>query len=221
MSFLEQLISGRKSIFDVVKEAEGDEESDTAAAEINGDENDEAPAPEDSGETSGEDDYGSDDELDVDTTLDDNEEDQGTDNLEENPDSDNSSDLDSSGDNSSSEDEEPVKANTDIFSNLTAEEQVIKIKKLKEQYGELYTSIDDLLEKINDTETDESDIEVISRISMTLRELKQYVEDYINNIFAYKSYLENDIAFNRFLSILNSTREIIEDFNTEKAKNAE
>ena len=46
------------------------------------------------------------------------------------------------------------------------------------------------IEKLNQDDT----IDIISRISSTMYSLKIYIADYITNVFAAKSYIENDIA---------------------------
>lgn len=203
------MIGKRKTIFDVLKEAEEDEVNDSDQTQ------DEAPSPEESGEdASGDDEYGGEDDFNIDTSLDDDTsaDDGGSDSDISSDDS--SSDTTSSGGTSGEVgEEEPIEANTDIFSSLSAEEQQIKIIELKKMFMNLYSSTDDILERINNTDTDESNLEVISRISMTLYSLRQYLNDYICKIFAQKSYIENDITFNRFLAILNSISVILEEVN--------
>lgn len=215
------MIMRRKSIFDIVREAEEDNASDTAQADT-GQTNDEAPAPEDSGEDTaddtGDDDYGGDDEFDINADLGEEDMDGGDDAGGE--DTDIGSDTSSSGGSGGEMvEEEPVKANTDIFASLSKEEQQVKILELKKLFANLYSSTDDILDKINNTETDENNIHVINRISMTIFNLRKYIADYIANSFAYKSYIENDITFNRFLSIINSVSSILEDIGKENAKN--
>lgn len=205
----------RKTIFDIIREAEEDESNATEAPTNTTQE--EAPSPEESNEEAS-DDYGSDDDFNIDTTVDDITSDLDTDGGE-------SGDIDSSDSNSTSSsdtnidsDEEPVQANTDIFSSLTAEEQQIKIMELKRLFSDLYSSTDDILDKLNNTETDENNIEIINRVSMVLYSLRKYIHDYLINVFANKSFIENDIAFNRFLSILNSISNIIDNLYKEDKK---
>lgn len=200
----------RQTIFDLLNEADDDQNTgDTSAAE----ETPEAPAPEESGE-----DAGGDDDFDIDTSLTDDDNAGG----DESSDSDDggddfgSDDSGSSDDSSSSSSEEgeedkEIPANTDIFASLTPEEQQIKIMELKRLFNELYTSINDILERINQTNTDESNIETITNISSSLFYLRKYLSDYITKIFPNKSYIENDIAFNRYLSIVNGITSIIEE----------
>ena len=217
------MIMRRKSIFDIIREAEDDNASDTAKAETD-QANDEAPAPEESGENKTETDnaddneYGGDDEFDINADL--GEEDMGGGDDTDTGATDTGSDMPSSGSSGGEmAEEEPVKANTDIFASLSKEEQQVKILELKKLFANLYSSTDDILDKINNTETDENNIHVINRISMTIFNLRKYIADYIENSFGYKSYIENDITFNRFLSIINSVSSVLEDIGKENAKN--
>lgn len=210
------MIFRRKNIFDILKEAEDDQEQSEVGQNATDNAQDEAPSAEESNEQGTDDEeYGNEDDFNVDTALDDEGgEDTGEEGGEENDlgggDMDTSSDTSSSLDSGDSE-EEPIKANTDIFNSLTAEEQQIKIRELKNLFLNLYTSTDDLLARLNETETDEDNIEVITRVSMILYSLKQYMEDYMTYSFGFKSYIENDIAFNRFLAILKSATTIVEE----------
>ena len=199
------------SIFDilreqgVLKEAEGDENTSDGASTA--DNNNEADNGE-GNETGEEDMAGGDDDFDIDASLDDG--DDGGENPDSSPsDSDDGgSGSDSAGGDNNS-DEEVNDDNTDIFSSLSAEEQQIKIKELKGLYQQMYTSCDELLDRINNLEFTEDSLPVMNRITYALYDLKKYISEYIISIFPRKSYIENDIAFNRFLMILNSVKDIL------------
>ena len=120
-----------------------------------------------------------------------------------------SSDSGTSSQDNTSEDK-PVEANTDIFSSLTAEEQAIKIKELKKLFGNLYSRVNELLDRVNDLEVSETNKYAIDKISEDLCDIKTTIADYILYIFNTKSYIENDIAFNRFLSDINYIASILE-----------
>ena len=200
------------SIFDilreqgVLKEAEGDENSSDGASTT--DNNSEADNGEDN-ETGEEDIAGGDDDFDIDASLDDG--DDGGENSESSPSDsdDDGSGSDSAGSDNSDSDEEVNDDNTDIFSSLSAEEQQIKIKELKGLYQQMYTSCDELLDRINNLEFTEDSLPIMTRITYALYDLKKYISEYIISIFPRKSYIENDIAFNRFLMILNSVKDIL------------
>lgn len=200
----------RQTIFDLLNEADDEQNAgDTSAAE----ETPEAPAPEESGE-----DAGGDDDFDIDTSLTDDDNAGGDDsgNSDDGGDDFGSDDSGSSDDSSSSSEEgedKEIPANTDIFASLSPEEQQVKIMELKRLFNELYTSINDILERINQTNTDENNIEAITNISSSLFYLRKYLSDYITKIFPNKSYIENDIAFNRYLSIVNGITSIIEEIS--------
>ena len=200
------------SIFDilreqgVLKEAEGDENTSDGASTTDNN-NNEADNGENN-ETGEEDIAGGDDDFDIDASLDDGED--GGENSDSSPsDSDDGgSGSDSAGGDNNS-DEEVNDDNTDIFSSLSAEEQQIKIKELKGLYQQMYTSCDELLDRINNLEFTEDSLPVMTRITYALYDLKKYISEYITSVFPRKSYIENDIAFNRFLMILNSVKDIL------------
>lgn len=115
-------------------------------------------------------------------------------------------------------DEEPNEANTDIFSSLTKEEQQIKIQKLKELFGELYTSCDDLSDKIDNIDYDIVNHETVSRLASALYRTKDYLKDYITKVFANKSYIENNIEYVKFVSTISSITKVAEELLKEKEK---
>ena len=229
----------RKTMFDLIREADDDNQSDTAQNQTDQTQA-EAPAPEESGQDANEDDYGNKDDFNMDTEVDDQEGeeggedaaggDTGTDTgMDAGDTGTDDTGMDTGGDTGGggeggeepAEDEPPVDANTDIFGHLSAEEQQVKIKELKRLYANLYSSTDDMLAKINELETDEGSIETMSRVTSVLYSLKTNIEDYMRNHFAHKSYIENDVTFNRYLSILNSVSSIIEDLADARDKELE
>ena len=129
---------------------------------------------------------------------------------------------DQGGGEDSEDGEEPVEANTDIFDSLSADEQKIKIMELQRLYGEMYNSCDDISKRLNDLDTDESNIDIISRVSDSMNILKKYIQDYLIGSFAKKSYVENDIMYNRFLSIISSLAAVLDQlYNREKKQQDE
>ena len=125
---------------------------------------------------------------------------------------------DQDGGEASEDGEEPVEANTDIFDSLSADEQKIKIMELQRLYGEMYNSCDDISKRLNDLDTDESNIDIISRVSDSMNILKKYIQDYLIGSFAKKSYVENDIMYNRFLSIISSLTDVLDQLSNREKK---
>jgi hypothetical protein len=131
---------------------------------------------------------------------------------------DNTSDMNTTSSGEEEPEEEVNDDNTDIFSTLTAEEQQMKIKELKSLYQQLYCSCDDVMNRLNKLDTNEKNVYVIDRISSSIYTLKKYIGDYLIDIFPNKSYIENDISFNKFLLIVQSISDIIDKYNTQIAK---
>ena len=205
-------------IFDrIINEAEDDDDVAAAPQDNNPDNNNSDQNTEDdtndTEETNDDDEFGSDSDYDINTNLSDEDAGEG-DATTSTDDTDSSTDSGSSYDSSSGE-EEPVKHNTDIFSQLTKEEQDIKISELKKLYNELYINCDDMLNKINSINPDEDTMIPLTKITSALYSLKQYIGDYIKKLFPIKSYIENDVTYNRYLIIIQSITKIINNISDE------
>lgn len=163
------------------------------------------------------DDNGEEDTFDIDTDLGD-EDDSSSDDTgaesEESMDDEGESNEDTSSDDSSMSDngeEDAVPEDEEIMPELTAEEQAIKIRELKRLYNDLYISIIEISNRLNDILNDENNSEVLSRIGGVLYDLKVYMAEYITKQFATKSYYENDTMFVRFLSATDTVKRIVEN----------
>ena len=198
------------SIYDILREADGDENqaNNTPAADANTNDNAQANNAEtnnDNNNQQGNDPAGNDDNFDMDMSL----EDDGT--GDEGGDDTGDTDNLDTGDTTGGGEEEPVEANTDMFTSLSAEEQIMKISELKNQYSQLYNACDDLIEKISNIENNENTLAPLSKLINTLTDLKTYIIDYIYNQFDSKSFYENDVKLNFFLSIFYSISEVLTD----------
>lgn len=176
-----------------------------------------------------------DDDFDIDTSLDDVGSENSGEDAQDNSTEDSSGDIPSdgsdvggesdagapAGDNTSMDEEEPVESNTDIFASLTAEEQKIKIKELKNLFGNLYSSCDEILGRIDKLDLNEDNLDSLSRISSTIYDMKIYISDYLNMVFPNKSYIENDVVFVRFLTIIKSITEILDDIGKKYKRDVE
>jgi hypothetical protein len=220
----------RKTIFDILDEST-DEEDIKVLKEAPEDEGDaggggeDAPADDtggtdeaDTGDNADdtaagdEEDMGSDEDFDVDTSIDDDSTDSDTDSAGDDS-MDTGGDLGGGGDIGGEEEVNPK--NTNIFSTLTKEEQAIKIGELKKLFNSLYIYISDMLGKVNDINPDEDNLEAIYRVTSGLYDLKQNIGDYIKNIFPIKSYIENDVAYNRYLIIIKTITNVMNQVASE------
>lgn len=99
------------------------------------------------------------------------------------------------------------KKDREIFDDLTPEEQKVKNIKLKELYLDFYSKCETLIDKYNKIGTDNEEYsKPIKKILNILYDLKNMESDYLLNLFDSKTYIENDIMFNSYLTILNSIK---------------
>ena len=197
------------SIYDILQEADGDENQTNDAPAANNVDNNAIQNNDQNNNQQGDTNPAGNDNADDDFNMDMSLEDGDDDNATDTGDTDTSTDTmgDTTGDNS----EEPVDANTDMFTSLSAEEQMMKITELKNQYIQLYDSCDDLIEKISNIENTESTVAPLSKLVNTLTDLKKYIIDYLYVQFDSKSNYENDVQLNLFLSIFYSISEVLKD----------
>lgn len=98
----------------------------------------------------------------------------------------------------------------ELFDSLSPEEQKAKNEMLKKLYVDLYAKCGSLIDKINNisADVDVANLQLKRLINMIF-DLRTMINDYFNNIYDSKSYIENDIMFNRYLSILTSSESIL------------
>lgn len=124
---------------------------------------------------------------------------------------------DDGGDSDSSEEESNLDPNSlkakdrELFDSLSIPEQQIKVRELKSQFAELYSNCISIIDRINDIGLELNDeYPQLKRLSEVLYKLKDTISFYILNIYDIKSYFENDIIFNRYLTILNGVKKVLE-----------
>lgn len=183
-----------------------------------------APADqgEDPGEAGGEDqaaenpdEGGGDEDFDIDTSLDGEDDEGGGD---EGGDDMGGGEAPPPSDTGAEGEAEPVKANTDIFASLTAEEQQIKIAEQKKMYKNLYSSVNDLIHRVDNMMLDEDIMQVMTNLSTILHNLLDEIADYFENKYSYSSYFDNDVKFNEFLLVLNKITNVVNDVTNRRNK---
>ena len=110
-------------------------------------------------------------------------------------------------------DSDSAKANDkNLYDSLSPAEQEMKTQKLKEQYIELYTTFQTFIEKFNDISMELEDIapQIKHAVDMMFS-AKKMISDWLLHIFDSKSYIENDIMYNRYLQVLNSIKNITDE----------
>ena len=110
-------------------------------------------------------------------------------------------------------DNEDTRRDKELYDSLSPQEQKERNIQLKTLFFRLYSNCDYVIDKLNnisDADLEEYGVQVRKTLSM-LFDLKQMVSDYATKLYDSKSYIENDIMFNRYLSILNTVKNITSD----------
>lgn len=119
---------------------------------------------------------------------------------------------------------EPVTADdargleNELFKDLTPDQVDLKHKELKKNFGELYDSIANIVDRVNEIPNNDAFTTAIGFVSNQLSDLKQMVADYMNDVYSTKSYMENAMNYNKFLATLNGIKDILEEINKELAQ---
>lgn len=124
----------------------------------------------------------------------------------------------------SGEEEQPVndikRQEEEIYNNanMTPEQLDIKHKELKSQFLAMYDLTSSIIDRIGDASINEENIEVVEFISENLSRLRTMLTDYIESVYAGKSYIENAVTFNRFLATLNGINKMLEQIEKKEDK---
>lgn len=102
--------------------------------------------------------------------------------------------------------------------NMTPNQLDIKHKELKSQFLAMYDLTSDIIDRIGDANINEENIAVVEFISENLSKLRTMLTDYIESVYAGKSYIENAVTFNRFLATLNGINKMLEQIEKKEDK---
>ena len=94
----------------------------------------------------------------------------------------------------------------EIFDQLSDQEKQIKIKELKSLFTDFTVNCDSIIDKANNIPKTVENIKVVDFINKTLIDLKKYSGDYLINTFDLKTYIENLVQFQKFLSVLDAVK---------------
>ena len=121
----------------------------------------------------------------------------------------------SSDDNNDQQKSDALKAkDRELFDSLTLAEQQIKIRELKNNFVDLYNNCISLIDRYNEISLEcEEDITHIKKISSLLLDIKGMISFYILNLYDLKSYVENDLIFNRYLAVFNAIKNVTKNIN--------
>ena len=103
-----------------------------------------------------------------------------------------------------------------IFDQLTPEQKKIKTEELKNRFVELYDRCNGIIDRINSANKSTEDAKVFEFINNTLFSLKNTCKDYIDRTFDTKSYIENNITFQKCLVVMQGINDILTTVKSSK-----
>lgn len=135
----------------------------------------------------------------------------GGDDSENNPDSDDTSDDLDNNDSSDGEDSyDDTGEGEDDLSQDDTEKNKLKLKKLLDDYFDLYSFINEMINSFeNINEKDKIEFSIFSKISDNLQSLKYSINDYINIRFTKSSYEANLAMYYKITNSVKITDKII------------
>ena len=135
----------------------------------------------------------------------DNNDESGDENLEEDPSEDN---MDNATDDTGDVENELLEKEKELFAELTPEQLAIKTKELRSCFTELYSTVENTIEKSKNIQITEKNKEVLDFINKKLRETLTSIENYSYYTFETKTYFQNLKQYNFYILILKNVEKL-------------
>lgn len=183
---------------------------------------------------SGAKDTSADDDTNSDNTTDDQSDDQTDDNTDDAPEQDDNGDgqeddilddSDSSTDDGTGEEMDPgieddssndpnaklKELEKSIFDQLSTEQKALKTKELKTLYNSVYDKCAEIINTISAADRNPEQAKVYDYVMNSLTDLQKYIKDYLFNIYDSKTYIENMVQLQKYLTVLDTVSNIFEE----------
>lgn len=98
-----------------------------------------------------------------------------------------------------------------IFDQLSPEQKTLKTKELKSLFDIVYNKCTDIINTISGAERTPEQAKVYDYIMNSLTDLQKYVKDYLFQIFDSKTYIENMVQLQKYLTVLDTVSNIFEE----------
>lgn len=104
-----------------------------------------------------------------------------------------------------------------IFNQLSEDEKTNKTNELRELFNMTYSNCQKIIVDIDKVIKVPDDVKIYDYITTTLQDLMKYIKDYLNQTFDIKTYMENMVEFEKYLSVLDAIKKVFIDIkNTKK-----
>lgn len=103
----------------------------------------------------------------------------------------------------------------EMYSNMSPEQLDIMHRELKSRFIDIYNICTNTIERLSAVHVSEDNVSTLEYISRTLSTTKDMIVDYIDNIYKSKSYIENNINYNKYLVIINAVNKMLESIDND------
>jgi len=99
----------------------------------------------------------------------------------------------------------------EIFDQLSEPEKEMKISELKKLFGVLIDKADSLYKLTQEINKTDDNVKMIDYVLNTLMDLKTYLKDYVVDVYDNRTYLQNSVNFQKFLTIFDAIHSIFKE----------
>lgn len=103
----------------------------------------------------------------------------------------------------------------EMYSDMSPEQLDIMHRELKSRFIDIYNICTNTIERLSAVHVSEDNISTLEYISRTLSTTKDMIVDYIDNIYKSKSYIENNVNYNKYLVIINAVNKMLENIDND------
>ena len=150
----------------------------------------------------------------MDTDDDNNQDDQDDASDDQNTDGDDTSTDDmgsDTGDDSNDPNAKLKDLEKSIFDQLSDEQKTLKIKELKSLYNNVYDKCGEIINSISDADRSPEQAKIYDYVMNSLTDLQKYIKDYLFQIYDSKTYIENMVQLQKYLTVLDTVSNIFEE----------
>lgn len=98
-----------------------------------------------------------------------------------------------------------------IFDQLSTEQKALKTKELKTLYNSVYDKCAEIINTISAADRNPEQAKVYDYVMNSLTDLQKYIKDYLFNIYDSKTYIENMVQLQKYLTVLDTVSNIFEE----------
>lgn len=98
-----------------------------------------------------------------------------------------------------------------IFDQLSTEQKALKTKELKTLFNSVYDKCTEIINTISSADRNPEQAKIYDYVMNSLTDLQKYIKDYLFQIYDSKTYIENMVQLQKYLTVLDTVSNIFEE----------